>query len=74
VGFELHRAYQLHVCTDDVNLLDENINIIKKSTEAVLDAGKEVGLEVNVEKNSVHVHILSPDDRTESLYKGRYIF
>jgi hypothetical protein len=32
------------------NLLCENMNIIKKSTEALLGTGKEVGLEVNAEK------------------------
>jgi hypothetical protein len=34
----------------DVNLLGENISIIKKHTEALLDASKKVGLEVNADK------------------------
>jgi hypothetical protein len=34
----------------DVNLLGDNIDIIKKNTEALIDASKEVGLEVNTEK------------------------
>jgi hypothetical protein len=29
------------VCADDIKLLRENINIVKKNTEAVLDAKKE---------------------------------
>jgi hypothetical protein len=33
--------------TDDVNILGKNI---QKNTEALLDASKEVGLEVNSEK------------------------
>jgi hypothetical protein len=33
-----------------VNLLSDNIDIIRKSKETLTDASKEVGLEVNTEK------------------------
>jgi hypothetical protein len=33
-----------------VNLLADNIDIIKQNTEALINASKEVGLEVNTEK------------------------
>jgi hypothetical protein len=34
----------------DVSLLGNNIDIIMKNTETLIDASSEVGLEINVEK------------------------
>jgi hypothetical protein len=50
VGMKLNGAHQLLVYADNVNLLWDNINTIKKSTETLIDASMEVGLEVNIEK------------------------
>jgi hypothetical protein len=49
-GLKLDRTHQLLAYADDVNLLGDNIDTIKKTTETLIDASKEVGLEVNVEK------------------------
>jgi hypothetical protein len=43
-------GHQLLPYDDDINIMGENIDTIKKNTEAVLDTNKEVGLEVNLEK------------------------
>jgi sorting nexin-29 len=47
---ELNRTHQLLVYADDVNLLGKNINIINKNAETLLDASKDIGLELNSEK------------------------
>jgi hypothetical protein len=46
----LNGTHQLLTYADDVNLLRDNIDTIKKNTETLIDASKEVGLEINVEK------------------------
>jgi hypothetical protein len=55
VGLKLNGTHQLLAYDDDVNLLGDNIDTTEKSTETLIDASKEVGLEINVEKTK---HIL----------------
>jgi hypothetical protein len=50
VGVKLNVIHQLLAYADDVNLLGNNIDTIKKNTETLIVAGKEASLEIKAEK------------------------
>jgi hypothetical protein len=52
VGLKLNGTHQLLASADYMNLLGDNIDTIKKNTETLIDASKEVGRN-NVEKLSM---------------------
>jgi hypothetical protein len=49
-GQKLNGTHQLLAYADDVIIVGGNTDTVKKNTEALLDASKEVGLEVNPEE------------------------
>jgi hypothetical protein len=49
-GRKIYGTHQLFAYVDDVNIVEANINTIKKNTEALSDASKEIGLAVNPEE------------------------
>jgi hypothetical protein len=48
VRLKLNGTYKLLAYTDNVNLLEDNIDTIKKNTETLSNASKDVGLDINV--------------------------
>jgi hypothetical protein len=54
-GLKLNDTHQLLVDANDVNILGGSVHAIKKNTEALVVASKEIGLEVNAEKTKYMV-------------------
>jgi hypothetical protein len=50
VQLKLNWTHQLLACADDMNLLGDNIDTVKKHIETLIDTSKEAGEEINVEK------------------------
>jgi hypothetical protein len=46
----LNGTHQFLAYADDVNLLGDNIDTIKKNTRTLTHVSKKVGLEINIEK------------------------
>jgi hypothetical protein len=64
---ELNGTRQLMVYADDVNLLGGSTNTIKENTETLLEASRDVGLEINTK--DVCDYVSSSEVRTEPEYK-----
>jgi hypothetical protein len=50
IRLKLNRTYQLLIYVGNVSVLGDNIDTIKKSTESLIDFGKEFSLEIKAEK------------------------
>jgi hypothetical protein len=61
VGLELNGTHQVLAYTDDVNLLSDSVNTIKENSETLIEASRDIDLEINIEKSKYMIMSRHPN-------------
>jgi hypothetical protein len=61
VDLEINGTHQLLVYADDVNLLGDSVNTIKKNSETFLGTSMNTGIEINTEKTKYMIMSRHPN-------------
>jgi len=68
-GFKLNGTHQLLVYADDVNVLSGRVHTVQENAEALVMSIKEIGVEVNADKNKYMVMSGDQNCRTKLPYE-----
>jgi hypothetical protein len=58
---ELSGTHKLLVCDDDINLLGDSLNTVKENSETILEASRDIDLEITAEKAKYIIMSLHPN-------------
>jgi hypothetical protein len=61
VGLEFNGTHQLLVYADNVSLLGDSVNTIKENSETLLDASRDIDLEINAKKTKYMIMSRHPN-------------
>jgi hypothetical protein len=84
VGLESNGTHRLLVYADEMNLLGNSVNTIKENSETLLEASRDIRLEINAEKTKYTImsphpnsgqnqNIRTANESFENVAKFRYI-